>query len=66
MNYLALGALHKVRLGAFFAESWYLFKMEQTYAAQEGPYQSRAKEIYNELRKNVIDNVFKVCFRFSL
>lgn len=32
----------------------------QTYAAQEGPYQERAKEIYAELRKNVVDNVHKV------
>ena len=31
----------------------------QTYGAQEGPYQQRAKEIYAELRKNVIDNVHK-------
>lgn len=26
----------------------------------EGPYQAKAKSIYAELRKNVIDNVFKV------
>lgn len=32
----------------------------QTYAVQEGPYQERAKEIYAELRKNVVDNVHKV------
>ncbi|THU99363.1 glycoside hydrolase [Dendrothele bispora CBS 962.96] len=30
-----------------------------TYVEQEGPYQSRAQEIYKELRKNVIDNVLK-------
>ncbi|KAF5386975.1 hypothetical protein D9615_001779 [Tricholomella constricta] len=33
--------------------------LHTNYAAQPGPYQSRAKQIYNELRKNVIDNVFK-------
>ncbi|THH33902.1 hypothetical protein EUX98_g303 [Antrodiella citrinella] len=33
--------------------------LHTTYAAQEGPYQQRAKEIYAELRTNVIDNVYK-------
>ncbi|KAK7466923.1 Processing alpha glucosidase I [Stygiomarasmius scandens] len=33
--------------------------LHETYVVQEGPYQSRAQEIYKELRKNVIDNVFK-------
>ncbi|KAG6827909.1 hypothetical protein H0H92_010007 [Tricholoma furcatifolium] len=33
--------------------------LHTTYAAQPGPYQERAKEIYVELRKNVVDNVFK-------
>lgn len=33
----------------------------QTYGAQEGPYQERAKEIYAELRQNIIKNVHKVC-----
>jgi mannosyl-oligosaccharide glucosidase len=32
----------------------------KTYGAQEGPYQMRAKEVYTELRRNIIDNVFKV------
>lgn len=32
----------------------------QKYAAEPGPYQVRAAEIYAELRKNVIDNVYKV------
>lgn len=27
----------------------------------EGPYQDKAKQIYKELRKNVVDNVVKVC-----
>ncbi|GBE82451.1 Probable mannosyl-oligosaccharide [Sparassis crispa] len=31
----------------------------KTYGAQEGPYQQRSKEIYTELRRSVIDNVFK-------
>ncbi|KAJ7684923.1 glycoside hydrolase [Mycena polygramma] len=29
------------------------------YAAEEGPYKLRAQEIYQQLRKNIIDNVFK-------
>ncbi|KAJ7694121.1 glycoside hydrolase family 63 protein [Mycena rosella] len=29
------------------------------YAAEEGPYQARAQEIYQQLRQNIIDNVFK-------
>ncbi|KAG8897713.1 Processing alpha glucosidase I [Tulasnella sp. 403] len=29
------------------------------YAAEPGPYQDMAKEIYQELRQNIIDNVFK-------
>ena len=33
---------------------------EQTYGAEEGPYQQRAQEIYSELRRNVIENVHKV------
>ncbi|KAF8061451.1 glycoside hydrolase [Lyophyllum atratum] len=33
--------------------------LHTTYAAQPGPYQTKAKEIYSELRKNLIDNVFK-------
>jgi len=32
----------------------------KTYGAQEGPYRERANQIYGDLRKNVIDNVFKV------
>lgn len=37
----------------------------KTYVAQKGPYQERARDIYEELRKNVIDNVFKVSFIFA-
>ncbi|KDQ59490.1 glycoside hydrolase family 63 protein [Jaapia argillacea MUCL 33604] len=33
--------------------------LHDTYAAEPGPYQERAREIYEELRKNVVDNVFK-------
>ncbi|OJA11997.1 hypothetical protein AZE42_04747 [Rhizopogon vesiculosus] len=33
--------------------------LHNTYARQEGPFQERAQEIYDELRKNVVDNVFK-------
>ncbi|KAF9452232.1 glycoside hydrolase family 63 protein [Macrolepiota fuliginosa MF-IS2] len=33
--------------------------LHNTYATQEGPYQQKAKEIYNELRKNVVNNVVK-------
>ncbi|PPQ81232.1 hypothetical protein CVT25_015756 [Psilocybe cyanescens] len=33
--------------------------LHKTYAAQEGPYQEKAKQIYKELRKNVVDNVVK-------
>ena len=33
----------------------------QTYAAQPGPYQEKAKQIYSELRTNVVKNVVKVC-----
>lgn len=30
----------------------------QTYAKEEGPYKAKAKKIYDELRRNVVDNVF--------
>ncbi|KAG8961017.1 Processing alpha glucosidase I [Tulasnella sp. 419] len=33
--------------------------LHNTYAAEPGPYYEQAKEIYTELRKNIIDNVFK-------
>ncbi|KAJ3573199.1 hypothetical protein NP233_g2589 [Leucocoprinus birnbaumii] len=33
--------------------------LHNTYATREGPYQQRAKNIYDELRKNVVNNVFK-------
>ncbi|EIN07794.1 glycoside hydrolase [Punctularia strigosozonata HHB-11173 SS5] len=33
--------------------------LHKTYAAHEGPHQARAKEIYQELRLNVINNEYK-------
>ncbi|THH15032.1 hypothetical protein EW146_g5398 [Bondarzewia mesenterica] len=33
--------------------------LHKTYAAQNGPYQERAQEIYAELRQNIIKNVHK-------
>ncbi|KAH8108478.1 glycoside hydrolase family 63 protein [Phellopilus nigrolimitatus] len=36
-----------------------LSSLYKKYAKEPGPNQARAKEIYAELRKNVIDNVFK-------
>jgi mannosyl-oligosaccharide glucosidase len=36
-----------------------LSSLYKTYAVQDGPYQSKAKEIYHELRDNVIKNVHK-------
>ncbi|KAG6861740.1 hypothetical protein C0995_012745 [Termitomyces sp. Mi166 len=47
--------------GAIWVQMNYLVlsALHTTYAAQPGPYQARAKEIYSELRRNIIDNVFK-------
>jgi excinuclease UvrABC ATPase subunit len=36
----------------------------QKYAAEPGPYQEKAKDIYKELRRNVVDNVVKVGLRY--
>ncbi|KII88765.1 glycoside hydrolase family 63 protein [Plicaturopsis crispa FD-325 SS-3] len=36
-----------------------LSALHKTYAAKEGPYQARAKVIYDELRKNVVDNEYE-------
>ncbi|KAH7915973.1 glycoside hydrolase [Hygrophoropsis aurantiaca] len=37
-----------------------LSSLYKTYGAEDdGPYQQRAMEIYTELRKNIVDNVFK-------
>ncbi|KAF8626209.1 hypothetical protein AX15_004899 [Amanita polypyramis BW_CC] len=40
-----------------------LSALHKTYAAQEGPYQAKAKEIYTELRKNVVNNIVKEYYR---
>jgi len=34
--------------------------LHKTYASQPGPHQTRAKEIYSDLRKNIVENVFQV------
>jgi len=36
-----------------------LSSLYKIYAAEPGPYQQQAADIYTELRKNVIDNVYK-------
>ena len=36
-----------------------LSSLYKKYAREEGPNQQRAREIYEELRKNVVDNVFE-------
>jgi len=36
--------------------------LHNTYAREEGPLRERAQEIYEELRRNVVDNVFRVGF----
>lgn len=68
MNYLALRALYMVRHPSFDVDyrvflTWgcLFFSFAKTYAKEEGPYQEHAKEIYGELRRNIVDNVFKVC-----
>jgi mannosyl-oligosaccharide glucosidase len=33
--------------------------LHNTYAREKGPFQARAKEMYEELRRNVVNNVFK-------
>lgn len=61
MNFLALKSLYTVRSSQDVIPA-YCSRVEtdlQRYAAEEGPHQERAKKIYTELRKNIIDNVFK-------
>ncbi|KAH7889795.1 glycoside hydrolase [Phlebopus sp. FC_14] len=36
-----------------------LSSLYKTYGAAEGSYQERAKELYTELRKNIVENVYK-------
>ena len=58
MNYMALTALHGVcNSSPTFLTSSHV--SEQKYAAVEGPYQEQARRIYTELRRNIIDSVFK-------
>ncbi|KAJ7172722.1 glycoside hydrolase [Mycena filopes] len=45
--------------GPIWVQMNYLALRAVKYAAEEGPYQARAQEIYQQLRKNIIDNVFK-------
>lgn len=42
-----------------------LSSLHKVYAAQEGPYQDKAREIYDELRNNVIKNVHGVSSNFT-
>ena len=66
MNYLALGALYKVNQWSIEQHAS-TNSFIQTYMKQEGPYQDKAKEIYQELRKNIVDNVVSVsCLWFPL
>ena len=57
--------------------NWLALKaLKERYTAQPGPQRERSKEIYDDLRKNVVDNVFKaslifrapihLCFRLIL
>ena len=64
MNYLALRALFNVSQTYFLLDR--LKRFVQTYAKESGPYQERAQAIYTELRKNIINNVFKVNSTCSL
>ena len=49
MNYLALSSLYKVATSIMI--------LMQNYISVPGPYQEKAKKVYNELRKNVVENV---------
>lgn len=41
--------------------NWMVLKaLHEKYAREEGPYKERAKKVYDELRRNVVENVFKV------
>lgn len=61
MNFLALKSLYKVRLIVVCVVTALNWVGMQTYAAEEGPYKQRAQDIYDELRRNIVDNVFKAC-----
>lgn len=67
MNYMILSSLYKVCpsvLGGICAGTH--GSDGQTYAAVEGPHQEYAKQIYTELRRNVVENVYKVHYCSNL
>lgn len=37
-----------------------LSSLHKIYAKEPGPYQARAQDLYSRLRKNIIENVYKV------
>jgi mannosyl-oligosaccharide glucosidase len=59
MNYLALKALFEVCHARLISKDW-LTERDQKYAKEDGPYKTKARKIYGELRRNVVDNVFEV------
>jgi mannosyl-oligosaccharide glucosidase len=41
--------------------NWLALKaLKERYMVEDGPEKARAEKVYGELRKNVVDNVFKV------
>lgn len=36
-----------------------LSALHKKYAAEDGPHQAQARQIYDQLRKNIIENVYK-------
>jgi mannosyl-oligosaccharide glucosidase len=51
MNYLALASLHMVLPS--------IHQLIQNYILAAGPYQQKAKQLYDDLRKNVVENIVK-------
>lgn len=51
MNYLALSSLYKV------APPFPSILLTKNYISVEGPFQEKAKKLYDELRKNIVENV---------
>lgn len=51
MNYLALASLHKVHPSHSV--------LIQNYISNPGPYQQKAKLVYDDLRKNLVENIVK-------
>jgi len=63
MNYLALSALYKVCLilsHLSVLRCNLSFRSKKTYIPNPGPYQKQARQIYDELRTNIISNVYRV------